>query len=54
MITLLIVLIVLMLVFGGLGYSRRATWGGAGYYGPGVLGLLVLVLLILLLTGVLH
>lgn len=47
--TLLIILLVVAVLFGGYGSSRN--WG---YYGWSPVGLIVLVLLVLLLTGNLH
>ena len=46
MLTLLVVLLILALLSGGFGYSR-----GWGYYGWSPLGLLILIVLILALTG---
>jgi hypothetical protein len=46
MLTLLVILIILALLSGGFGYSR-----GWGYYGWSPLGLLILIVLILALTG---
>jgi hypothetical protein len=46
---LLLLLVLLLLAFGGYGTSR-----GWGYYGWSPLGLLLLVVVILLLTGALH
>ncbi len=46
LLTLLIVLLVLALLFGGYGTTR--DWG---YYGWSPAGLLIVILLILLLTG---
>lgn len=50
--TLVIVLLVLVLLFGGGGgyYGRRAGWRGP-HYGGGVLGLILVILLVLWLTG---
>jgi hypothetical protein len=50
--TLVIVLVVLVLLFGGGGgyYGRRAGWSGP-HYGGGLLGLILLILLVLWLTG---
>lgn len=48
MLTLLLVLLLVSLVFGGVGYGR---WGAAGL-SPA--GLLLVVLLVLILTGHLH
>jgi len=50
---LIILIVVLVLLFGGGGgyyYGRGAGWR-APHYGGGVLGLVVLILLILWLTG---
>jgi hypothetical protein len=44
--TLLIILLVVAVLFGGFGSSR-----GWGYYGWSPVGIIVLILLILLLTG---
>jgi hypothetical protein len=54
MLGLLIVLIVVLLLFGGLGYGYRDRWGGYYTGGTGLLGGLVLLLLILFLLGVLK
>lgn len=43
MLTILIILAVLLLLFGGFGYGYRSSWGN--YYGGGV-GLLGLILII--------
>ena len=45
--TLVVILLIVVLLFGSgyWGYSSRT------YYGPGLVGIIVLVLLILLLTG---
>jgi hypothetical protein len=50
--TLVIVLLVLLLLFGGGGgyYGRRAGWRGP-QYGGSLLGLILLILLVLWLTG---
>src|SRR3954451_2441987 len=49
---MLIVLLILILLLGGGGvfYGRGAGWGGP-HYGGGLLGLVLLVLLVLFLTG---
>jgi hypothetical protein len=49
LITLLIVLLLLGLLGGGYGHSR-----GWGYYGWSPVGLLILIIVILALTGSLH
>ena len=51
MLTLLIVLVVLFLLFGGVGYGYRDRWGSAYTGGTGLLGLLVIILLVLWLVG---
>jgi Protein of unknown function (DUF3309) len=48
MLTLLIILLVLALLGGGVGYSRF------GYAGWSPAGILIVILLVLLLTGNLH
>jgi hypothetical protein len=49
---ILLIVIVLVLLFGGGGayYGRGAGWG-TPHYGGGLLGLVLLILLILWLTG---
>jgi hypothetical protein len=54
MLTLLIVLVVLFLLFGGVGYGYRDRWGGYYTGGTGLLGLLVVIFIILLLLGAIH
>jgi hypothetical protein len=49
LITLLVILLLIALLGGGFGHSR-----GWGYYGWSPLGLLVLIILILALTGNLN
>jgi Protein of unknown function (DUF3309) len=51
MLGVLIVLIVLLLVFGGAGYGYRSSWGNYYPGGLGVLGTLVVILLVLWLIG---
>jgi hypothetical protein len=46
LLTILVILFIVALLSGGFGYSR-----GWGYYGWSPLGLVVLIVLILLLTG---
>ena len=48
---ILIVVLVLVIFGGGWGYSRGSYPGGYGYAPFGIVGLLVVILLILLLTG---
>lgn len=54
MLWLLIVLVVLLLLFGGIGYGYRNTWGGYYSGGTGLLGALVVIFLVLLLLGAIH
>jgi hypothetical protein len=54
MLWLLIVLVVLLLLFGGIGYGNRASWGGYYTGGTGLLGALVVIFLVLLLLGAIH
>ena len=54
MLTLLIVLIVLFLLFGGVGYGYRDRWGSYYTGGTSLLGLLVVIFVILLLIGAIH
>ena len=51
MLWLLIVLIVILLLFGGFGYGNRARWGGYYTGGTGILGALVIIFLVLVLLG---
>jgi len=48
---ILIALIVLLLLFGGIGYGYRSSWGN--YYGGGLglLGTLLVIVLVLWLLG---
>ncbi|MDP9807944.1 hypothetical protein J2W42_000782 [Rhizobium tibeticum] len=50
--TILIIIILILLLGGGGGYYAHGRYGGRGL--GGVLGLVVIVLLILWLTGALH
>ena len=54
MLTLLLILVVLFLLFGGIGYGYRDRWGGYYTGGTSLLGLLVLIFLLLLLVGAIH
>jgi len=51
MLGLLIILVIALLLFGGMGYGYRSTWGNYYTGGTGLLGGLVLLLLILFLIG---
>ncbi|HYX12521.1 MAG TPA: DUF3309 family protein [Candidatus Acidoferrum sp.] len=51
MLWLLIVLIVILLLFGGFGYGYRDRWGGYYTGGTGVLGAVVIIFLVLVLLG---
>ncbi len=50
----IIAIVVILLLFGGIGYGRRDAWGN--YYGGGIglLGLILIILLILWLLGVFN
>jgi hypothetical protein len=52
--TLLVVLVVLFLLFGGVGYRYRDRMGGYYGAGTGLLGLLVAIFIILALAGAIH
>jgi hypothetical protein len=54
LLTLLIILIVLFLLFGGIGYGYRDRWGGYYTGGTSLLGVLVLLFIILVLLGVIN
>jgi hypothetical protein len=54
MLTLLLVLFVVLVLFGGIGYGYRDRWGGYYTGGTGILGLLVVIFLVLYLLGVIH
>jgi hypothetical protein len=54
LLTLLIILIVLFLLFGGIGYGYRDSWGGYYTGGTSLLGLLLVVFVILLLVNAIH
>jgi uncharacterized protein DUF3309 len=49
LLTILVVLLILAVLFGG--YGTRRDWG---YYGWSPTGIIVIILLVLLLTGNLH
>jgi len=52
---LILIIVVIVLLFGGGGYyyGRGANWG-APHYGGGLLGLVLIIVLVLWLTGNLH
>jgi hypothetical protein len=54
MLGLLIILIIALVLFGGIGYGYRSSWGNYYTGGTGVLGALVLLLVVLFLLGVLK
>ena len=54
MLLVLIVLVVLFLLFGGVGYGYRDRIGSYYGGGTGLLGLLVVIFIILLLLGAIH
>lgn len=54
MITLLVILLVVAVLAGGLGYNRRVAWGRPAYYGPSAVAVLLVILLLLFLTGILR
>lgn len=54
MLTLLTILIVLFLLFGGIGYGYRDSWGSYYTGGTSLLGILVVIFVILLLLGAIH
>ncbi len=51
---IIIAIVVILLLFGGIGYGRRDAWGN--YYGGGIgiIGLILIILLILWLLGVFN
>ncbi len=49
---IIIAIVVILLLFGGIGYGRRDTWGNAYGGGIGIIGLILIILLILWLLGV--
>jgi len=52
---LILIILVIVLLFGGGGYyyGRGAGWG-APHYSGGLLGLILIIVLVLFLTGNLH
>jgi hypothetical protein len=54
LLTLLIILIVLFLLFGGVGYGYRDSWGGYYTGGTSLLGLLLVIFVLLLLVNAIH
>jgi hypothetical protein len=54
MLWLLIVLIIALLLFGGIGYGYRSSWGNYYTGGTGLLGAVVVILIILFLLGALK
>ena len=54
MLTVLVILIVLLVLFGGIGYGYRDRWGGYYAAGTSLLGLLLVIFFGLLLLGAIH
>ena len=54
MLVLLIILVVLFLGFGGVGYGSRDRWGYYYWGGLDLLGTLFLIFLVLLLVGLVR
>jgi hypothetical protein len=54
MLELLIVLVVLLLLFGGFGYGYRSRLGGYYAGGTSLLGLLVAIFIVLVLLDAIH
>jgi hypothetical protein len=54
MLWLLIVVIIVLLAFSGVGYGRRASLGGYYAGGIGLLAMIMLVLLVLFVLGILS
>jgi len=52
--TLLIILVVLFLLFGGVGYGYRDRMGSYYRGGTSLLGLLVVIFIILVFLGAIH
>jgi hypothetical protein len=50
-VTLLVILLVMGVLFGGYGYNRRTDWGP---YPSGIIGFFVLVILLVLILKLLH
>lgn len=47
MLWLVIIALVLLLLFGGVGYGRRDAWGGGYTGGVGLLGLILIIVFII-------
>lgn len=51
MLVWIIVLAVVLLLFGGVGYGYRDTWGGYYSGGTGLIGLILIIVFIIWLIG---
>jgi hypothetical protein len=47
----IIALVVLLLLFGGIGYGYRSSWGGYYSGGTGLIGLILVIVFIIWLIG---
>jgi len=47
----IIALVVLLLLFGGIGYGYRDSWGGYYSGGTGIIGLILIIVLVIWLIG---
>ena len=51
MLAWIIVIAVVLLLFGGIGYGYRDTWGGYYSGGTGLIGLILIIVFIIWLIG---
>ncbi|HLY35542.1 MAG TPA: DUF3309 domain-containing protein [Candidatus Limnocylindria bacterium] len=47
----IIALVVLLLLFGGIGYGYRDSWGGYYSGGTGIIGLILIIVFVIWLIG---